>query len=133
MPSARIFRAAAYAEKQRLSVNDIQWNDEQRCIQVGQTVIRLTPSEYRILFALRHGTAANYLSVAEHMHQDKMRDEKARLIMDKHVERIRGKLRGTGIYLYCVLGYGYLLLPEIFSEDAEQFVSENRGLAKTSV
>ena len=60
-------------------------------------------------------------------------DEKARLTMDKHVERIRGKLRGTGIYLYCVLGYGYLLLPEVLPDDAKQLVSENRCLTGVQV
>jgi DNA-binding response OmpR family regulator len=39
-------------------------------------------------------------------------DSRVRTMMDKHIDRIRSKLRGTGIYIYCVLGYGYLLLPD---------------------
>lgn len=127
MPSSRVFRAGAHTKKQQLSVDDIQWNNEQRSIQVGQTIIGLTPTEYRILFTLRHGTPANYLSMAWHVYQDRMMDEKARLTMDKHVERIRGKLRGTGIYLYCVLGYGYLLLPETITDEIEHPSSNKKG------
>jgi hypothetical protein len=42
-------------------------------------------------------------------------DDRVRSMMDKHIDRIRNKLRGTGFYVYCVLGYGYLLLPELSS------------------
>ena len=121
MTAARIFRPGAYVEQHSVCIADIQWNGSQRSIAIGHTIIGLTPTEYRILSVLRHGMPVSYLSMARQAYQYTKLDEKARLTMDKHVERIRGKLRGTGIYLYCVLGYGYLLLPEVLPEGAKQF------------
>jgi DNA-binding response OmpR family regulator len=37
-------------------------------------------------------------------------DPQVREMIDKHIDRLRRKLRNTGLYVYCILGYGYLLL-----------------------
>ena len=102
-----------------MRVSDIQWNTEQHCIKIERTIIVLTKTEYKLLFTLRHGSPVTYVNLAWQVYDYKMMgiDAKMRLTMDKHIDRVRGKLRGTGIYVYCVLGYGYLLLPEMLPDE----------------
>ena len=119
MATARVFLTSPQAEEQPLQVSDIQWNAERHCVRIGRTVIRLTETEYRLLFALRRGEAVTYAQMAWQVYNYRMVDMKMRLTMDKHIDRTRGKLRGTGIYIYCVLGYGYLLLPELSPGEEE--------------
>src|SRR4051794_34528251 len=85
-----------------MNVSDIQWNTKQHTIMIGRATIGLTATEYRLLFPLRHGTPVTYADLAWTAYQYRL-DEKVRTMMDKHIDRIRGKLRGTGIYVYCVL------------------------------
>jgi DNA-binding response OmpR family regulator len=115
MATARLCLSAAAA--QPVQVSQIHWNAERRCVRIGRTVIRLTETEYRVLFALRSGEPVTYAQMAWQVYQYRQVDLKMRLTMDKHIDRTRGKLRGTGIYIYCVLGYGYLLLPELCAEE----------------
>lgn len=100
-----------------MHVSDIQWNSEHHSIKAGQNTIELTITEYRLLFPLRSGTPVTYADLAWMAYKYKV-DQRVRTMMDKHIDRIRSKLRGTGIYIYCVLGYGYLLLPDPNSDDA---------------
>jgi DNA-binding response OmpR family regulator len=100
-----------------MHVSDIQWNSEQHFIKAGHTLIPLTITEYRLLFPLRSGTPVTYADLAWMAYQYKC-DSRVRTMMDKHIDRIRGKLRGTGVYVYCVLGYGYLLLPELTADNS---------------
>ena|SRR5436309_11857829 len=93
-----------------MHVSDIQWNSEHHSIKAGQNIVELTNTEYRLLFPLRSGNPVTYANLAWMAYQYKV-DSRVRTMMDKHIDRIRAKLRGTGIYIYCVLGYGYLLLP----------------------
>ena len=91
--------------------SDIQWDTERRTIKIGEMTIGLTATEFRLLFPLRHGVPMAYVDLAREAYQYRL-DEKVRKMMDKHIDRIRGKLTGSGIYVYCVLGYGYLLFLE---------------------
>src|SRR5438309_1377952 len=90
-----------------VKVNEVQWDTKQQAILIGRATIDLTATEYRLLFPLRHGRPVTYANLAWTAYQYRL-DEKVRTMMDKHIDRIRGKLRGSGIYVYCVLGYGYL-------------------------
>ncbi|HLI91832.1 MAG TPA: winged helix-turn-helix domain-containing protein [Ktedonobacteraceae bacterium] len=103
-------------EEKAIRVSDIKWDNQRHAIVVGKTTIALTPTEYRLLFPLRHGTPVTYATLAQLAYNYTF-DDKMRTMMDKHIDRIRGKMRGTGIYVYCVLNYGYLLLPEVFPGD----------------
>jgi DNA-binding response OmpR family regulator len=94
-----------------VSVRDIQWDTQNHNIIVERIIVRLTVTEYRLLFPLRHGTPVTYADLVWMAYQCTL-DGKVRVMIDKHIDRIRGKLLGSGIYIYCVLGYGYLLLPE---------------------
>lgn len=100
-----------------MHVSDIQWNCEEHFIKAGQNIIPLTITEYRLLFPLRSGMPVTYADLAWIVYHYEL-DTRVRVMMDKHIDRIRGKLRGTGVYVYCVLGYGYLLLPEVSADNA---------------
>src|SRR6266568_6027168 len=100
-------------------VSDIQWNSQQRNIRIGQTTIRFTPAEFRLLSPLRHGQPVTYGHLALEAYGYTV-DRKVREMMDKHIDRIRGKLEGLGVYIYCVLGYGYVLMPTMPYEETVQ-------------
>ena len=122
MTITRTISTSSHDDEQHIQVRDIQWNTEQHSIKAGRTIIKLTPTEYRLLLPLRSGTPVTYANLAWVAYQYKV-DDKVRLLMDKHIDRIRGKLRGTGIYVYCVMGYGYLLLPEHFPDETGSLLS----------
>lgn len=92
-------------------VDGIQWDMGKHTVMIKNTKINLTKTEYRLLSPLRHGLPITYSDLAYIVYNCHA-DEKVRAMMDKHIDRVRGKLRGTGVYVYCVLGYGYLLFPE---------------------
>jgi hypothetical protein len=94
---------------------NVIWDDEHHALKISHTTILFTSMEYCIVSSLRHGRPVSYATLARLIYNREL-DRKVRTMMDKHVERIRGKLRGTGVYIYCVLSYGYFLLPEILSE-----------------
>lgn len=101
-----------------MHVSDIEWNENHHTLRIGHTIITLTVTEYRLLFPMRSGTPITYADLAWMAYNYNV-DEKVRTMMDKHIDRIRGKLRGTGIYIYCVLRYGYLLLPETLPDEVQ--------------
>jgi DNA-binding response OmpR family regulator len=106
-------------QERYVNVNDIKWHTDKHSIAIGNTVIPLTATEFRLLYPLRHGTPVTYASLAFEVYSYRV-DEKVRMMMDKHIDRLRGKMRGSGIYIYCVLNYGYLLLPEIITEEGRR-------------
>jgi DNA-binding response OmpR family regulator len=95
------------------AVKDIRWYGERHSIIIHGRIIKLTVTEYQLLFPLRQGMPVTYAELALAVYNCPF-DEKVRLMMDKHVDRMRAKLRGMGLYIYCVLNYGYVLLPEIW-------------------
>jgi DNA-binding response OmpR family regulator len=107
---------ASETQGQGVNVGDIVWDSNRHTLTIGSTTVLLTATEYRLLYPLRHGVPVTYANLARVAYNYAI-DEKVRTMMDKHIDRIRGKLRGTGIYVYCVLSYGYLLLPELITGD----------------
>jgi DNA-binding response OmpR family regulator len=95
-------------------LSNIVWDDEHHLLRIARTTVTFTKMEYRMLSSLRDGRPVAYTILARLMYNREL-DGKVRTMMDKLIDRIRGKLRGTGVYVYCVLGYGYFLLPEILS------------------
>jgi DNA-binding response OmpR family regulator len=102
--------------KQSVSVSNIQWDAEQRTVIIGDTAVTLTSAQYHLLSPLRHGLPVTYATLARVAYNCAV-DKKVRMMMDKHIDRIRAKLQGTGVYIYCVLGYGYLLFGELLPEE----------------
>jgi DNA-binding response OmpR family regulator len=91
-------------------VHDLHWSHKQSAIIVRHRIVALTKTEYRVLFPLRHGVPVTYEDLASTVYNSTV-DKKVRVALDKHVDRIRSKLNSTGMYLYCVQDYGYVLLP----------------------
>ncbi|HLZ60412.1 MAG TPA: hypothetical protein VKR06_26000 [Ktedonosporobacter sp.] len=123
---AILYRARPDQQEPGMCVRDTVWNTERHTITIGDMTVMLTATEYRLLFPLRHGIPVTYSDLAR-VAYDYSIDDKVRTMMDKHIDRIRGKLRGTGIYVYCVLSYGYLLLPELISGDEPQKLPSQRS------
>jgi DNA-binding response OmpR family regulator len=96
-------------------LSDITWDDKHRALKIARTTVLFTATEYGIVSSMKYGHPVSYTELA-HLIYNRELDRKVRTMIDKHVERIRGKLHGTGVYVYCVLGYGYFLLPEVASE-----------------
>jgi DNA-binding response OmpR family regulator len=115
MNAALKIAAGARQEEGLVDVSDIQWKLKQRTIIVGDKSIRLTPTQYRLLYPLRRGAPVTYTNLAQIVYNCAI-DDKVRMMIDKHIDRARHKLRGTGVYIYCVLGYGYMLLDEVVEE-----------------
>ncbi len=115
--SYRFFTAQPSGDRP-VSLDELQWNSERHTVKVRNFIVRLTLTEYRLLFPLKNGLPTTYAGLAR-MAYNYAVDEKVRMMMDKHIDRIRGKLRGTGIYIYCVLNYGYMLLPEVSLSEEE--------------
>lgn len=104
------------SQKHPASRVSIQWNAKRRTIVIGDRAVTLTPTEYHLLCTLRYGVPITYADMVRAVYNCTL-DKKVRIMLDKHIDRIRGKLRGTGIYVYCVLTYGYLLFNEILPEE----------------
>src|SRR5260370_15844826 len=90
-------------------IKDVQWNTHQHTIIVRHRMVQLTATEYRLLFPLRHVGPVTYSDLADIVYNCPVA-EKGRIMLDKHIDRSRGKVRGARIYVYCVLSYGYLRL-----------------------
>ncbi len=89
----------------------VKIEDMQCAFVVNDIEVRLTKTESRLLHPLRHVIPMTYVDLARIAYGCEV-DEQVRVMIDKHVDRIRGKMRGTGMYIYCIVGYGYLLLNE---------------------
>jgi DNA-binding response OmpR family regulator len=94
----------------------IQWNAEQCTIVIRGVMVTLTPAEYRLLSPLRHGRPVTHAHLALQAY-NRVLDRHVRRMMNKHIDSIRAKLEGKGIYVYCVLRYGYVLLDEILPQE----------------
>jgi DNA-binding response OmpR family regulator len=107
------FEDAVQANQQRCSakISTLVWNPRLRTLSIGKTTVTFTPTEYRLIFPLGNGQPATYAALARQTYNCTL-DDQVRVLIDKHIDRIRGKLRSTGIYVYCVLNYGYVLLEE---------------------
>lgn len=92
-------------------IEDIEWDSPRHALIIKGIKITLTKTEYRLLYPLRHGSPLTYQELAL-IAYNCATDKHTRMMIDKHIDRIRSKLRNSGIYIYCVLGYGYLLLDE---------------------
>ncbi len=97
-------------------VKDIKWNIERRTMRIKNRTVALTSTEFQLLYPLRDGVPVTYANLASIVYHCTM-DAKVRVMLDKHIDRIRSKIRGTGIYIYCVLGFGYMIFPEQWSDE----------------
>ncbi len=84
---------------------------EQRVLVIGGAPVRLTPLEYRLMALLARwpGAPVSFDALTRAAFE-RDADPEARQALEKHMDRLRSKLRPYGATLPCVMGYGYLLL-----------------------
>lgn len=92
-----------------VKLEGIEWDESLHSLIVNGVKVSLTKTQYKLFYPLQHGWPVTYNELANIVYSYDA-DLQVRMMIDKHIDRIRDKLRGTGIYIYCVLGYGYLLL-----------------------
>lgn len=105
------------SREQSVCLSDIQWNSEQHTILIKDTTVTLTPVQYRLLAPLQYGRPVTYTKLAYLTYNCSI-DKSVRKAIDKQIDRIRTKLYGTGVTIYCILRYGYVLLREDEEEPA---------------
>jgi DNA-binding response OmpR family regulator len=93
------------------SIEEIEWNTPRHALIIQGVTIKLTKTEYRLLSPFRDGSPLTYEELAC-LAYNCPADKYTRMMIDKHIDRIRSKLRHSGMYVYCILDYGYLLLYE---------------------
>lgn len=89
----------------------IRWDQQCTALLIAGRTIAFTPTEYRLCALFAMGRPVTYAELADGAYSCQL-DRNVRVMLDKHIDRIRGKLHGSGICIYCILGYGYILLPE---------------------
>lgn len=90
----------------------IQRNDEARTLIVDGMLKRFTPTEYRLLVLLLEGQPIPDADLAKQVSLYEG-DSRARENLDKHIDKLRCKLRTFGLSIHRVAKYGYILLAAI--------------------
>ena len=89
----------------------VQCSDESRVVAVDAMAIKFSPIEYRLLKLLLEGQPVPVLDgklVQVGFSCDM--NSSARENLDKHIDKVRSKLRPSGLNIHRVTGYGYVLL-----------------------
>jgi DNA-binding response OmpR family regulator len=92
-----------------IGTHHIQRNDENRVVIVDHLMIRFTPTEYRLVLLLLNGQVApdsTLMQAAFHCEISLQTREN----LDKHIDKIRSKLRPSNLNVHRVAKYGYILL-----------------------
>ena len=97
-------------------IKEIEWDPPHHSLNIQGVKIKFTKTEYRLLYPLRHGSPLTYEELAQIVYNCAL-DWHTHMMIDKHIDRIRRKLRESGLYIYCILGYGYLLLNDHSQEE----------------
>ncbi|HEX3640223.1 MAG TPA: hypothetical protein VHV10_02915 [Ktedonobacteraceae bacterium] len=96
--------------KKLAGAKGVPWSSQRYALVSEGRGIPFTPTEYRLIYPLRNGTPVTYDDLARIVY-NRDADRNARVMMEKHINRIRRKIIWTGFYVYCVQDYGYVLLP----------------------
>ncbi len=91
-----------------IGTHTLQRNDETRTVIVDNQVIQLTPTEYRLLLPLLQGQPLSDTDLAQAAFSREI-DSLVRESLEKHIDKIRGKLQALGISIYRLRRYGYVL------------------------
>ena len=92
-----------------IGTHRIHRNDESRILIVDSLMIKFTPIEYRLLLPLLSERAVADASLAREALSCEL-DRSVQKNLDKHIDKIRGKLQPAGLSVHRVSKYGYLLL-----------------------
>jgi DNA-binding response OmpR family regulator len=85
-----------------------------RTISLKHTAMTITwtKTEYHLFQCFQHGQPLTYHALSQWLYQTPL-DPWIRTTLDKHIDRMRRKFRGTGVSIYNILEYGYILLQEM--------------------
>lgn len=84
-------------------------SNESRAVIVDSVMIRFTPTQYRLLIPLLNGSpVTDSVLVREALSCDLK--VLGRENLEKHIDKIREKLRPSGLNIYRIVDYGYVLL-----------------------
>lgn len=103
----------------------LHWEPQTRTVVFTHThrsrrqSVRWTITEYRLFVLLADGLPTTYDEFANELYQSAS-DPAIRAALDKHIDRMRRKLRGTGLTIRTILTYGYLLMDEQRDESEDQ-------------
>ena len=89
----------------------VQHSDAQHLLIIDDTVVPCTPAEYRLLLPLvdAMGTVVPLATLAG-ITGLPLHNRHTRRILTQHISRLRAKLWPFALDIYCLTGYGYLLL-----------------------
>lgn len=88
-------------------------HEQQRLLMFDGNPVRFTPLEYRLMQPLvAHFGVPVPLDTLVRTAFDSLTTPATRRALDKHIDRIRSKLRSVGLNAAYVNNYGYVLLPE---------------------
>jgi DNA-binding response OmpR family regulator len=111
------------------SIDDFHWMPTTRTVLIRRTQrqIRWTKTECRIFRLLQHGIPTTHQELSQSLYQCEP-DASIRIALDKQIDRMRRKLRGSGVSIYAILNYGYLLMqeePVVSGPPVENFVEKD--------
>lgn len=87
----------------------IQRNDDNRVIIIDSRITKFSPTEYRLLRLLLDGNAVSDVVIARQVFFCEMTASVHENI-DKHIDKMRSKLRPLGLNIHRIAKYGYILL-----------------------
>ncbi|MBV9688689.1 MAG: helix-turn-helix domain-containing protein [Ktedonobacteraceae bacterium] len=102
-----------FSSKWHLGEYVIQRCDSHRVLLIDSTLVRFTPTEYELVTTLfeQSGKPVPFEQLVHRAFHCEL-DHDMRRLLDKHLDRIRSKLRPFSIGIYCIVRYGYILLSE---------------------
>ena len=83
--------------------------EQQRSLLVDDLLVRFTPTEYTILCQLLSGDIVSDTNLIQKTFITEQPDKTLKTCLDKHIENIRSKIRPTGLNIFRVNGFGYVL------------------------
>ena len=99
---------------------EVQWNLHQRAIIIHNRSFFLTAMEFRLLYSMRDYIPVNYTELAMSGYRREADSRLCRMI-NKHMYRLRCKLQGSGLSVYSILNYGYVMLSELSAGEEAKF------------
>lgn len=92
-----------------VGTHHIQRDDANRILVIDNRLVKFTAMEYRFILPLLDEQAVSDTELAHKVFSNKLEMWMQENI-DKHVDKIRTKLRSSGINVYRIIKYGYILL-----------------------
>ncbi|GEM_PF-2026612 len=91
-----------------VGTHTLRRNDETRTLIVDNQIVQFTPTEYRLLLPLLQGRPLSDNELAQAAFSLEI-DTLVRESLDKHIDKIRGKLEPLGLSVYRLRRHGYVL------------------------